>query len=54
MPPALPHLVPPQRGYRLLLLRDRLRTGFLFIPLMAGVAGWLASARGQHYQGIGA
>ena len=44
MPPPLPHLVPPERGYRLLLLRDRLRTGFLFVPLVAGLAGWAASA----------
>ena len=44
MPAALPHLVPRERGYRLLLLRDRLRTGFLFVPLVAGLLGWAASA----------
>lgn len=38
-----PHLVPPDRDVRLVLLRDRLRTGFWFIPLLAGVAGWAAS-----------
>jgi uncharacterized membrane protein len=38
-----PHLVPPERDVRIVLLRDRLRTGFWFIPLVAGVAGWAAS-----------
>ena len=43
MPAALPHLIPPERRYRLVLLRDRLRTGFMFVPLLAGIAGWAAS-----------
>jgi uncharacterized membrane protein len=44
VPSDRPHLVPPERDVRLALLRDRLRTGFWFIPLLAALAGWAASA----------